>query len=72
LKKNSFLTLTILKEKRKLFLHLPKKTKNWFIKGILFLKEIINKFSKSKRNPKVYELNETKNMDAQARRECFQ
>jgi hypothetical protein len=68
LKKNGFLTLTILKEKRKLFLHLPKETKNWFIKGILFLKEIINKFSKSKRNPillfgfrEVYELNETKN-----------
>jgi hypothetical protein len=46
LKKNGFLTLTILKEKRKLFLHLPKETKNWFIKDILFLKEIINKFSK--------------------------
>nr|YP_010266434.1 hypothetical chloroplast RF19 [Xylosma congesta]UIE10236.1 hypothetical chloroplast RF19 [Xylosma congesta] len=68
LKKKSFLTLTILKEKRKLFLHLPKETKNWFIEGILFLKEIINKFSKSKRNPivlfgfrEVYELNETKN-----------
>jgi len=46
LKKNGFLTLTILKEKRKLFLHLLKETKNWFIKDILFLKEIINKFSK--------------------------
>nr|QGU84641.1 hypothetical chloroplast RF19 [Scolopia chinensis] len=68
LKKKGFLTLTILKEKRKLFLHLPKETKNWFIESILFLKGIINKFSKSKRNPivlfgfrKVYELNETKN-----------
>ena len=49
LKKNGFLTLTILKEKRKLFLHLPKETKNWFIKGILF------GFSE------VSELNETKN-----------
>nr|YP_009051616.1 Ycf1 [Salix interior]AII01963.1 Ycf1 [Salix interior] len=65
LKKNGFLTLTIFKEKRKIFLHLPKETKNWFIKSILFLKEII---SKSKRNPillfgfrEVSELNETKN-----------
>nr|QGU83955.1 hypothetical chloroplast RF19 [Homalium racemosum] len=68
LKKNGFLTLRILKEKRKLFLHLPKETKNWFSEGILFLKGIRNKFSKSKRNPillfgfrEVYELNETKN-----------
>uniref|UniRef100_A0A6N2NJU0 Translocon at the inner envelope membrane of chloroplasts 214 n=1 Tax=Salix viminalis TaxID=40686 RepID=A0A6N2NJU0_SALVM len=52
-------------EKRKIFLHLPKETKNWFIKSILFVKEII---SKSKRNPillfgfrEVSELNETKN-----------
>nr|YP_009685170.1 Ycf1 [Salix koriyanagi]YP_010126227.1 hypothetical chloroplast RF19 [Salix argyracea]QPO05496.1 hypothetical chloroplast RF19 [Salix suchowensis]QAY80887.1 Ycf1 [Salix koriyanagi]QDL00281.1 Ycf1 [Salix koriyanagi]QPO05152.1 hypothetical chloroplast RF19 [Salix argyracea]UZG92790.1 Ycf1 protein [Salix suchowensis] len=65
LKKNGFLTLTIFKEKRKIFLHLPKETKNWFIKSILFVKEII---SKSKRNPillfgfrEVSELNETKN-----------
>nr|YP_010556122.1 hypothetical chloroplast RF1 [Salix matsudana f. pendula]UYR96224.1 hypothetical chloroplast RF1 [Salix matsudana f. pendula] len=65
LKKNGFLTLTIFKEKRKIFLHLPKETKNWFIKSSLFLKEII---SKSKRNPillfgfrEVSELNETKN-----------
>nr|YP_009421585.1 hypothetical chloroplast RF1 [Salix tetrasperma]ASR93599.1 hypothetical chloroplast RF1 [Salix tetrasperma] len=65
LKKNGFLTLTILKKKRKIFLHLPKETKNWFIKSSLFLKEII---SKSKRNPillfgfrEVSELNETKN-----------
>nr|YP_010177296.1 hypothetical chloroplast RF19 [Salix gordejevii]QSQ86996.1 hypothetical chloroplast RF19 [Salix gordejevii] len=65
LKKNGFLTLTIFKEKRKIFLHLPKETKNWFIKRILFVKEII---SKSKRNPillfgfrEVSELNETKN-----------
>nr|QGU84273.1 hypothetical chloroplast RF19 [Homalium cochinchinense] len=65
LKKNGFLTLRIFKEKRKLFLHLPKETKNWFSEGILFLR---NKFSKSKRNPillfgfrEVYELNSTKN-----------
>nr|YP_010040896.1 hypothetical chloroplast RF19 [Homalium hainanense]QOZ41828.1 hypothetical chloroplast RF19 [Homalium hainanense] len=68
LKKNGFLTLRIFKEKIKLFLHLPKETKNWFSEGILFLKGIRNKFSKSKRNPillfgfrEVYELNETKN-----------
>lgn len=68
LKKNGFLILIILKEKRKLFLYLLKEIKNWFIKGILFLKEIINKFLKLKRNlillfgfREVYELNEIKN-----------
>nr|YP_010044962.1 hypothetical protein RF1 [Dianyuea turbinata]QPF96166.1 hypothetical protein RF1 [Dianyuea turbinata] len=68
LKKNGFLALTILKEKRKLFLHLLKETKNRFIKGILFLKGIINKSSKPKGNSillfgfrEVYELNSTKN-----------
>nr|QGU84384.1 hypothetical chloroplast RF19 [Casearia velutina] len=68
LKKNCFLALTILKEKRKLFLHSSKETKNYFIKSILFLKGIINKFSKLKRNTillfgfrQVYELNKTKN-----------
>jgi hypothetical protein len=67
LKKNCFLVITILKERRKLFLNLSKETKNRVIKNILFLKEIINKLSKSKRNPsllfgfrEVYELNETK------------
>lgn len=68
MKKNGFLILIILKEKRKLFLYLLKEIKNWFIKGILFLKEIINKFLKLKRNlillfgfREVYELNEIKN-----------
>nr|YP_009975753.1 hypothetical protein RF1 [Balanops pedicellata]QNK05171.1 hypothetical protein RF1 [Balanops pedicellata] len=67
LKKNSFLVITILKERRQFFLNFSKETKNWVIKNMLFLKEIINKFLKSKRNPillfgfrEVYELNETK------------
>uniref|UniRef100_A0AB39U3J4 Protein TIC 214 n=1 Tax=Hydnocarpus kurzii TaxID=3240908 RepID=A0AB39U3J4_9ROSI len=68
LKKNCFLAITIFKERRKVFLNLLKETKNWFIKSILFLKELINKLSKSKRTlillfgfREVYELNETKN-----------
>nr|YP_009760343.1 hypothetical chloroplast RF1 [Garcinia gummi-gutta]QIQ57146.1 hypothetical chloroplast RF1 [Garcinia gummi-gutta] len=50
LKKNSFIVLKILEERRKLVLNLSKeKKKNWIIKRILFIKEIINKLSK--RNP---------------------
>nr|YP_010349556.1 Ycf1 protein [Carallia diplopetala]UNW51337.1 Ycf1 protein [Carallia diplopetala] len=55
------------KEKIKFFLNLSKERKNLVIKKILFLKEIINKLSKSKKNSillfgfrEVYKLNETK------------
>nr|YP_010576487.1 hypothetical protein RF1 [Antidesma bunius]UZN44028.1 hypothetical protein RF1 [Antidesma bunius] len=59
---------TIRKLKKKKFLNLSKKRKNWIIKSIFFLKEIINKLSKSKKKAirlfgfreEVYELNETK------------
>nr|YP_009264416.1 hypothetical chloroplast RF1 [Hirtella macrosepala]ANJ18563.1 hypothetical chloroplast RF1 [Hirtella macrosepala] len=67
LKKNFFLVIKTLNEKRKVFLNLSKEKKTWFIQNLLFLKEIINKFFKSKRNlillfwfREVYELNETK------------
>nr|YP_010620436.1 hypothetical chloroplast RF1 [Cicca acida]WAX37412.1 hypothetical chloroplast RF1 [Cicca acida]WJJ69830.1 hypothetical chloroplast RF1 [Cicca acida] len=62
-KKKNFLVITILKEKT----NLSKKRNNWLIKNILFLKEITNKFCKSKKQSsllfgfkEVYELNETK------------
>nr|YP_010731216.1 hypothetical protein RF1 [Ochna serrulata]WEG37957.1 hypothetical protein RF1 [Ochna serrulata] len=65
LKKNCFLVIKILKER--FFLNFSKEIKNRVIKSILFLKEIINKLSKLKRNPillfgfrEVYGLNETK------------
>ena len=67
MKKNGFQVITILEERRKLFLNLSTEKKNWVVKNILFRKEIINKFSKSKRNKillsgvnEVYELNATK------------
>nr|WAX37665.1 hypothetical chloroplast RF1 [Emblica urinaria] len=65
LKKKSFIVITILKEKT----NFSKKRNNRFIKNTLFLKEITNKFFKSKKKSslffgfkkeKVYELNETK------------
>nr|QGX43681.1 hypothetical protein RF1 [Rhizophora mucronata] len=69
--KNFFLVIKISKERSKerikFFLNLSKERKNWVIKKILSLKEIINKLSKSKKNSillfrfrEVYELNETK------------
>nr|QWE50631.1 Ycf1 protein [Bruguiera gymnorhiza] len=69
--KNFLLVIKISKERSKerikFFLNLSKARKNWVIKKILFLKEIINKLSKSNKNStllfrfiKVYELNETK------------
>nr|QQK92839.1 Ycf1 protein [Mesua ferrea] len=65
LKKNFFLVLKNLEERKKLFLNLSKKKKTWVIKNILLLKEIINKLSK--RNTillfefrEVYELPEDK------------
>nr|YP_009265742.1 hypothetical chloroplast RF1 [Maranthes gabunensis]ANJ19972.1 hypothetical chloroplast RF1 [Maranthes gabunensis] len=67
LKKNFFLVIKTLNEKRKVFRNLSKEKKTWFIQNLLFLEEIINKFFKSKRNQnkkigfrEVYELNETK------------
>nr|QFK69512.1 hypothetical chloroplast RF19 [Ixonanthes chinensis] len=67
LKKNCFLMITNLKERRKFFLNLSNETKHWAIRKIQFLKEKINKLSKSKGNlillfgfRKVYKLNETK------------
>jgi hypothetical protein len=72
--KNFFLVIKISKERSKerikFFLNLSKEKKNWVIKNLLFLKEIINKLSKSNKNSillflfrfsEVYELNETKN-----------
>nr|YP_010296971.1 Ycf1 protein [Ceriops zippeliana]UMI33635.1 Ycf1 protein [Ceriops zippeliana] len=69
--KNFFLVIKISQERSKeritFFLNLSKERKNWVIKKMLFLKEIINKLSKSKKNSillfrfrEVYELNETK------------
>lgn len=67
LKKNCFLVITLLKERKNLEKNLSKKRKNWIIKSIFFLKEMINNFSKSKEKAirlfgfkEVYELNETK------------
>nr|YP_010320581.1 hypothetical chloroplast RF1 [Cleidion brevipetiolatum]UJJ83705.1 hypothetical chloroplast RF1 [Cleidion brevipetiolatum] len=67
IKKNCFGVVTILEERRKLFLNISKEKKNWVIQNILFRQEIINKFSKSKRNrillsgvKEVSELNATK------------
>nr|UXP76910.1 hypothetical protein RF1 [Acalypha australis] len=64
MQKKSFQVIKILEARRKLFINLSKEKKNWVIKNIFFRKEIINKFSKSKRNPillpgvkEVYKLN---------------
>nr|WRY69711.1 hypothetical chloroplast RF1 [Phyllanthus fluitans] len=60
LKRKTFIVITILKEKT----NLSKKRNNRFIKNILFLKEITNKFKKKSSLlfgfKEVYELNETK------------
>nr|YP_010018602.1 hypothetical protein RF1 [Primula gemmifera]QOJ48217.1 hypothetical protein RF1 [Primula gemmifera] len=46
LKKKYLFILQILKERTRFFLTISKKTKNWFIKNILFLKRIIKEISK--------------------------
>nr|YP_009671098.1 Ycf1 [Passiflora tetrandra]YP_009671110.1 Ycf1 [Passiflora tetrandra]QCX30320.1 Ycf1 [Passiflora tetrandra]QCX30321.1 Ycf1 [Passiflora tetrandra] len=66
--KNSSLAITILIERRNVFLNCSEeRRKNWFIQSILFLNKIKTKFSKPRRNPKSeigfiegYGLNETK------------
>ena len=67
MQKNGFRVITILEERKKIFLNFSKEKKNWIIQNIFFRKEIINNLSKSKRNPillsgfkEVYELNEPK------------
>nr|YP_010006502.1 Ycf1 [Mitostemma brevifilis]YP_010006515.1 Ycf1 [Mitostemma brevifilis]QNR05177.1 Ycf1 [Mitostemma brevifilis]QNR05190.1 Ycf1 [Mitostemma brevifilis] len=66
--KKSFLVITILKERRNVFLNFSEERRNnWFIQSILFLNKIKTKFSKPRRNQKsqigfieeVYGLNET-------------
>nr|QPC56077.1 hypothetical protein RF1 [Aruncus dioicus var. kamtschaticus] len=66
-KTKCFIILKIFKEQTKFFLNVSKKTKKWFSKSILFIKEIIKELSKINpillfglREIEVYELSETK------------
>nr|YP_009326048.1 Ycf1 [Citrullus lanatus]YP_009348090.1 Ycf1 [Citrullus lanatus subsp. mucosospermus]APD52540.1 Ycf1 [Citrullus lanatus]APW82776.1 Ycf1 [Citrullus lanatus subsp. mucosospermus]APW82861.1 Ycf1 [Citrullus lanatus subsp. mucosospermus]APW82946.1 Ycf1 [Citrullus lanatus]APW83031.1 Ycf1 [Citrullus lanatus] len=65
-KKKRFPILRLLKERTNLFINISKETKNWVIKNIFFIKQIITELSQ--RNPirlfelkEIYELNEAKN-----------
>nr|YP_009766649.1 Ycf1 [Cadellia pentastylis]QIS97184.1 Ycf1 [Cadellia pentastylis] len=65
LKKNHLIVRKVLNEKTKDFINISKETKEWLIKSILFLKEIIKELSKKKPIllfgfKEIYELSETK------------
>ncbi|KAJ8746932.1 hypothetical protein K2173_007700 (mitochondrion) [Erythroxylum novogranatense] len=67
LKKNFCISFQSPRTKKKFFFNLSKERKNWVIKKMFFIKEIINKLSQSKRNPillfrfrDIYDLNKNK------------